>query len=50
MARHREARLRRDRAPLGSDEYRQASEEIARIEIAIAAAEEPDAPAITPDR
>jgi hypothetical protein len=37
MVRHAAARLRRDSAPLGSDDYRAAAEEIARIEIAIAA-------------
>ena len=41
MARHVEARRRRDAAPLESDAYREASEEVARIEVAIAAAEEP---------
>ena len=33
---HRAARLRRDTADLGSDEFRAASDEIARIEVAIA--------------
>ena len=41
MQRHAEARRRRDAAALGSDEYRAAAEEIARIEIAIAQLEEP---------
>ena len=41
MERHAEARRRRDAAALGSDEYRAAAEEIARIEIAIAQLEEP---------
>lgn len=41
MRRHVEARARRDAAPLGSDAFREAAEEIARIEVAIAAAEEP---------
>ena len=41
MVRHREARDRRESAPLGSDEYRAAAEEVARIEIAIAELEEP---------
>lgn len=43
MVRHREARDRREAAPLGSDEFRAAAEEIARIEIAIAELEEPPA-------
>jgi hypothetical protein len=56
MIRHAEARRRRDAAPLGSDEYRDASIEIAAIEIAIAAMEEPPsdlaqaAAAPSPDR
>jgi hypothetical protein len=37
MARHAAARQRRDSAALGSDEFRQAAEDVARIEIAIAA-------------
>jgi len=41
MTRHVEARRRRDEAPLDSSAYRAASEEVADIEIAIAAAEEP---------
>ncbi len=41
MEQHVEARRRRDAADLGSDQYRAACEEIARIEIAIAASEEP---------
>ncbi len=41
MSQHVAARRRRDAAPLDSAEYRDASEEVARIEIAIAAAEEP---------
>jgi hypothetical protein len=41
MGQHVAARARRDAAPLGSDEYRAAADEIARIEIAIAAMEEP---------
>jgi hypothetical protein len=40
MAQHEEAKRRRDAAPLGSDEFREGSEEVARIEIAIAAQEE----------
>ncbi len=43
MEQHVEARRQRDAAPLGSDDYRKACEEIARIEVAIAAAEEPSA-------
>lgn len=41
MSRHVEARRRRDEAPLDSPAYRAASEDVADIEIAIAAAEEP---------
>jgi len=41
MEQHVEARRQRDSAPLGSDAYRLACEEIARVEVAIAAAEEP---------
>ena len=41
MAGHVVARQQRDSAPLGSEEYRLACEEIARIEVAIATAEEP---------
>ena len=41
MERHRFARARREAAPLGSDEYRAAAEEVAEIEIAIALVEEP---------
>lgn len=41
MERHAQARARRDAAPLGSEEFRSAAEEVARIEIAIAAMEEP---------
>jgi len=40
MAEHVIARQKRDSAPLGSEEYRLACEEIARIEVAIATAEE----------
>ncbi len=56
MSRHAAARARRDAAPLDSAAYRDASEEVAAIEIAIAAALEPppsmgapasDAPAIS---
>lgn len=41
MVLHRAARDRRENSPLGSDEYRAAAEEVARIEIAIAELEEP---------
>jgi hypothetical protein len=41
MREHSDARRRRDTAPLGSDEFRRAAEDVARIEIAIAALEEP---------
>lgn len=41
MEQHRQARARREAAPLESDAYRAAAEDIARIEVAIAAAEEP---------
>jgi hypothetical protein len=41
MRQHVEARVRREAAALGSDAYRKASEEVARIEIAIATLEEP---------
>ena len=41
MEHHRAARARRDAAALGSDEFRAAAEEIARVEIAIARLEEP---------
>jgi len=37
MASHAAARQRRDSARLGSEEFRQAAEDVARIEIAIAA-------------
>jgi len=43
MAQHAEARHRRDAAELDSSDYRAACEEIARIEVAIALAEEPQA-------
>ena len=42
MARHVAARRRRDAAALGSADFREASEEIASIEVAIAALEEPE--------
>jgi hypothetical protein len=41
MQRHAAARRQRDQAALGSAEFRAAAEEVARIEIAIAASEEP---------
>ncbi len=41
MRQHRDARARREAAPLDSAAYRTASEDVARIEIAIAALEEP---------
>jgi hypothetical protein len=41
MRQHVEARARREAAALGSDAYRQASEDVASIEVAIAAMEEP---------
>ena len=47
MVQHAAARSRREAAPLGSDAYRAACEEVARIEVAIAAAEEPR-PGATP--
>ena len=43
MAQHVEARQRRDTAELDSPAYRAACEDVARIEVAIAAAEEPTA-------
>ena len=45
MALHVAARKRREAASLGSDEYRAAAEEVARIEVQIARVEEPQAPA-----
>lgn len=47
MERHAVARRQRDAAPLGSDQFRAAAEEVARIEIEIARLEEP--PAELPD-
>jgi hypothetical protein len=41
MELHAAARRRRDSAALGSDEFRTAAEEVARIEIAVAQLEEP---------
>jgi hypothetical protein len=45
MALHAAARQRREAAILGSDEYRAAAEEVARIEVQIARIEEPKQPA-----
>ena len=44
VARHAEARRRRAAAPLGSDAYRAAADEIGRIEIRIAAIERDQVP------
>jgi hypothetical protein len=41
MEQHAAARARREAAPLDSDEFRAAAEEVARIEVAIAKLEEP---------
>jgi hypothetical protein len=41
LALHAELRRRRDRAPLGGPEYRQACEEIAAIEVQVARIERP---------
>ena len=41
MEQHAAAKARREAAPLGSDEFRAAAEEVGRIEVAIAALEEP---------
>jgi hypothetical protein len=46
MEQHAVAKARRDAASLGSDEFRAAAEEVARIEVAIAALEEPPPTAI----
>jgi hypothetical protein len=46
MQQHAAARARRDSAALDSDEFRAAAEEVSRIEIEIAALEEP--PPTTP--
>jgi hypothetical protein len=48
MVLHAAARERRESAALGSEEFRAAAEEVARIEIAIASVEEP-APEIPAD-
>ena len=45
LARHREARRRRDAAPLNSPAYREASIDIARLEVEIARLEQPGPPA-----
>jgi hypothetical protein len=45
MALHAAARARREASALGSDAYRAAAEEIARIEVQIARIEEPPPPA-----
>ena len=47
MELHAAARRRREASALGSDEFRAAAEEIARIEISIAMLEEP--PPVSPD-
>jgi hypothetical protein len=39
LARHTDARRRRNAAPLGSDEFRDAVDEIGRIEVRVAAIE-----------
>ena len=44
IERHADARRRRAAAPLGSDAYRQAADEIGRIEIRIAAVERDQVP------
>ena len=36
LSQHRAARVRRDAAQLGSDDYRKACDDVARIEVAIA--------------
>ena len=41
LVEHREARARREAAALGSDAYRAAAEDIARIEVQINRLEEP---------
>lgn len=49
MRRHAAARARRDASQLGSDAYRAAAEEVARIEIEIALLEEPPMEHLPPD-
>lgn len=44
LARHADARRRRAAAPLGSDAFREAVDELGRIEIRIAAIEQDQAP------
>jgi len=44
MELHAAARRRREQAELGSDDFRDAAEELARIEIQIASVEEPPPP------
>jgi hypothetical protein len=48
MEKHAAARARRDAAALGSEEYREAAEEVGRIEVAIAKLEEPPQQPPTP--
>jgi hypothetical protein len=48
LAQHADAKRRREAAALGSDEFRAASEDVARVEIAIAASEEPTPPQSAP--
>jgi hypothetical protein len=50
MQQHAAARARRDAAPLGTDEFSAAAEEVARIEVAIAELEEPPAQVPTTSR
>jgi hypothetical protein len=50
MQQHAAAKARRDAAPLGTDEFRAAAEEVARIEVAIAELEEPPAQVPTTSR
>ena len=49
MARHVQARAKRDAAPLDGDAYRAASQEIASIEVGIAALEEPPPKVTAPE-
>jgi hypothetical protein len=44
LTQHRAVRAKRDAAALGSDEFRAAAEEIARIEVQINRLEEPEPP------
>jgi hypothetical protein len=50
MAEHAEAKRRREAAALGSDAYRLACEDVAEVEIAIAALEEPPPTATPPEK